>query len=449
MRKDKELSEVVENNSTSMIELRNNNSTIIYISLLPFLSVLAVILTGLVNNTDIIVMMKLGIMVFLLTTAMTFFIRIHDNILNIKYSKSITLIMYLLPILIIMLLEGPEIYSFWMIGGLLIAMLVDNKLGLLVYFNHIFLLTITSRLEPEATIHFLIMGILLVLLSSSLKNKATVIYASIILLSSNTTLSFIMNNFIFNENNDVNYLTSFFSILAVLVTAFLLSCIYNKHVNKYNISQEYITGLKDTESPGQNVLENKEEDDKLNINSQILFDKSTRASYDILLSDNNELLLKIKKYSKALYNHSIMIGDLSGRAANAIGANEDLAKAGGYYHEVGKISGKNYIDEGLKLADEYAFPDELRLILRQHNIKYDRPTSVESAIVMMSDNVASTIEYIEKSGDQRFTSDKIIDNIFKMRMDKGTFDDSGLSIKDFKRLKEFYQHEYKIKVMQS
>jgi membrane-associated HD superfamily phosphohydrolase len=61
---------------------------------------------------------------------------------------------------------------------------------------------------------------------------------------------------------------------------------------------------------------------------------------------------------------------------------------------------------------------------------------------MLSDNIASTIDYIEKSGDNKFSSDMIIDNIFKMRMEKGTFDDSGLTVKDFKLLKEFYQNQY-------
>jgi membrane-associated HD superfamily phosphohydrolase len=68
---------------------------------------------------------------------------------------------------------------------------------------------------------------------------------------------------------------------------------------------------------------------------------------------------------------------------------------------------------------------------------------VEAAIVMLSDSVVSTIEYIEKSEENKFTTNKIIDNIFQMRMDKGTFDGANLSLKDFKMLKEFYQKEFK------
>ena len=57
-----------------------------------------------------------------------------------------------------------------------------------------------------------------------------------------------------------------------------------------------------------------------------------------------------------------------------------LAKAGDFIMK-GKINISQYIEEGLKLAEEYKFPKKLIGILRQHNIKYDKPTSVEAAII--------------------------------------------------------------------
>jgi membrane-associated HD superfamily phosphohydrolase len=123
-----------------------------------------------------------------------------------------------------------------------------------------------------------------------------------------------------------------------------------------------------------------------------------------------------------------------------------LAKAGGLYHDVGKmISKNNYIDEGLAIADEYFFPKELKAILKEHNIKSEKPGSVEAAIVMLSDSVVSTIEYIEKNDDRRYTTNKIIENIFQLRMEKGSFDASTISLKDYKLLKEFYQREFENK----
>jgi putative nucleotidyltransferase with HDIG domain len=168
----------------------------------------------------------------------------------------------------------------------------------------------------------------------------------------------------------------------------------------------------------------------------------TGTSYEVLCSLDNDLIRKMKQYSENLYTHSVRIGDISYRAAMEIGADPMLALAGGLYHEIGKINGKNYIEEGTKIAEDYSFPKALKAVIREHNIKYDKPGSVEAAIVMLSDSVESTIDYIEKNDDHKFTTDKIIDNIFQLRMDKGTFDTSHLTIKDFKLLKEFYQKEY-------
>lgn len=401
--------------------------SILLITILPLISVFTVVIIAMLYRTDIIDILKISIITFLLTTVMVFYIRLKAEFPDIKFSKSIIFISYFISILLIMLPNNPQIYSFWMIGGLINAMLIGKMMGLLVYFNLTFILSITHSLGTDTIIHYLIMGVLFILLSEALKKKDTVIYGAIILLSSNITLSFIMNNFIFDLNSNTNYLASFFSIFAVLVTAFLISVLYERFIdNKLETAHET-----------HEIIEDRE-DEIISTNL-----KNTKTSYDVLLSDDNELLLRIKEHSENLYKHCRLIGDLSGRAAKLIGADEYLARAGGYYHEVGKINGKNYIEEGLKLAEEYSFPEKLKHILKQHNIKYDKPTFVESAIVMISDNVATTIEYIDKTGNQKFSSDKIIDNIFRIRMDKGTFDDSGLSVRDYKLLKEFYQNEFK------
>lgn len=397
------------------------------ISIMPLISVLTVAFIKILYRADTVDMLKTSILTLLLTTAVVLYIRLHSCFSNVNYSGIIFSVSYIASILLIMLPKNPQIFSFWMIGGLINAMLIDKILGLLVYFNLTFILYITCFAAPEAIIHYLIMGVLFVLLSDALKNKSTVIYGAIILLSTNITLIFIINNFIFNSNNNtVNYFTSLFSIFAVLAAAFLLSLIYDKfNQDRPQIVHEAIEEMRDEAIHAA--------------------EDNTRTSYDVLLSDSNDLLMRIKEHSENLYNHCRKIGDLSGRAAGLIGADEELARAGGYYHEIGKIIGSNYIEEGLKLADEYAFPDKLKNIIRQHNIKYDKPTFKESAIVMITDNVVTTIDYIDKNGAQKIAPKKIIDDIFRMRMEKGTFDESGLTVKEFKILKEFFLNEFTAK----
>lgn len=448
MRADRELSYEVKGDSTAVVKHKKSSLSLIFMSLLPLFSVFSIILSGVINRANSIDIIRIGMIAFLLTTAMVFFIRFQEHIIKVPFAAGILYISYLTSIFLIMLIKSPEVYSFWMIGSLIIAMLVDNRLGLLVYFNMTLVVSVAYSLKHEVIIHLMIMGVLFILLSGYLRKKATVVYAAIILLSSNITLAFIMNNFIFETNTNVNYLASFFSIFAVLAAAFLLSLLYDRLLERRKRNERAIIASDRTAAGSEPVSDtgvSQSREDEASGNGISSSDNIQGTSYEALLSEDNELLIRIKEHSESLYNHCKWIGDLSGKAAAVIGANEALARAGGYYHEAGKIIGNNYIEEGLKLADQYGFPQELRDILKQHNIKYDRPTFVESVIVMISDNVASTIEYIDKTGDKKFTIDKIIDNIFRIRLEKGTLDESGLSVKDFKRLKEFFQNEFKSK----
>ncbi|MDF2487028.1 MAG: hypothetical protein K0R46_3196 [Herbinix sp.] len=444
----------------------------ILITILPILSMIAAIVPGILNKTSGVEIAKAAILIMILTTVATFYIRLNlDTILEKKLAKTVITLSYLGSICLLLIVPEPYLYSFWMLGGLFVAMVIDNKLGLLFHFSLSFVMGISLQLEPEIMIHIMIIGVIINLLSGALRSSSTVIYAMIIVLSTNVTLSFVINNFIFDTKINYNYLYSLFSILAVLITAFLLSLCYeriNGKLNDKKVEQEtppqekipaisnttYPTitvDIMDSSSPELSIQSISTEIDETNelvpssiIGENMQLDRiiGTSSSYDVLCSPTNELLMRLKQHSETLYSHALFIADLSGRAAKLIGAQEQLARAGGLYHEIGKLNGKNYIEEGLNIAEDYAFPKELRAILKEHNIKYDKPNSVEAAIVMLSDSVVSTIEYIEKTEENKFTTNKILDNIFQMRMDKGTFDNANLSLKEFKLLKEFYQKEF-------
>lgn len=500
----------------TIVEQKNNN--LIIITLLPLFAMLVAILPGILQSKVGVELVKAGVLTFLLTSAATFYIRMYaGTIINKPYAKTIIIISYLVSVGLLSLAPDADSLCFWMLGGLVVAMLIDQKLGLLLHFNLSFLLGFTLTPGLETVIVVLIMGVLLCFLANALKQKATAVYAIIIVLSTNVTLAFVMNNFFLEAGISYNYLNSLFSILGVMMLGFLFSYFYERRYkvpmeeqpttleagapvgsedSKRNgiqagISQilanegmvsaqsiveeglgtkkavgasteevaetdkeagaskvEIVGAVKEdvgpaktlspaseSEAPMEEVIEDEAEDDHLKI-------IGTRTSYDVLCDLNNTLLQKLKNHSESLFDHSVRISELSEKAARAIGADALLAKVGGLYHEIGKINGKNYIDEGLKIAEEYAFPAELRAIIKEHNIKYDKPGSVEAAIVMLADSVVSTVEYIEKNNDHRFTNQKIIDNIFQLRLDKGTFDASKLSLMDFKALKEFFLKEF-------
>lgn len=420
--------------------------------ILPILSTVLVVLLEFITNGPGISMVKLGVLTLLLSIAAGFYLHAFDSsIFNNKYEKFIVIISYLGSISLLYLVQHPETFCFWMLGGLLISMLFDPKLGLLLHFNLTFLIGIGFAERMETVLQLLLIGTLMNMLSKYLKQKSTVIYAAIIIQSTNITLVFVMNNFVMDSRLGYNYMNSFFSILSVIVIGFFLCKLYEKiglnklitGKNEENQKMKEAEHLDDTEA-----IEDTVSVEPFVQEPDIIDPKATdglRTNYDLLNDENNELLLQLKEKSASLYAHALRIGDLSSRAARAIQADEILAKAGGLYHEIGKIKEGNYIEQGLMLAEEYNFPEKLKTILKQHNIKYEKPTSVEAAIVMLSDNVVSTIEYIEKTEDYKYSRNKIIENIFQMRMEKGTFDESRLSVKDYKVLKEFYQKEFNVK----
>ncbi|MGB4658499.1 MAG: HDIG domain-containing metalloprotein [Mobilitalea sp.] len=437
-----------ENSDSSKVKEVTSKSRIFLLNFLPILSMIAVVVPAIILKEDYIIAAKKGIFTLIFTLVAVFYIRFNaDNIVSKKMSKTIIILSYLASICMLVLIPTPDMIFLWMTGGLLIAMTIDMKLGIIVHFCLAFLLGLTVPLRFESIIQILVLGILMCLLAETMHRISTAIYTVLIVLSTNITLLFVINNFAFPSEKNTEYIYSSLSIFAVLLIDFLLGSIIKKGTNKLEsndsisnsmisiIENESIQTLKQTDSSSFTGLSYEKEDssyqERLKLDSK----------YELLCNTDHELLKKLKEYSESVYLHSLSIAQLSYRAAQVIGADEYLAKAGGLYHEIGKINGKNYIEEGLLIAETYAFPQALKAVLKEHNIKYDKPNSVEAAIVMLSDNLVSTIDYLVKTANNRFTTNKIVDNLFQMRMEKGTFDNSGLSLIDFKRLKDFYQKE--------
>ena len=56
-----------------------------------------------------------------------------------------------------------------------------------------------------------------------------------------------------------------------------------------------------------------------------------------IANPNQPLLKKLLNEAPGTYHHSIMVGNLAERAAEAVGANSLLVRAGAYYHDIGKL----------------------------------------------------------------------------------------------------------------
>ena len=157
------------------------------------------------------------------------------------------------------------------------------------------------------------------------------------------------------------------------------------------------------------------------------------------LQDDFPLIRKLKE-NDALYRHSCEISRLSEMAAKEMGFKDGLAAAGGMFHEAGRLLvPDNYMEGNDALAQTYGFSEELVAVIRQHNTGSEIPKSPEAAIVMLSDCILSTGEYLQENGKRSaITDEKLVMSIFANRMEKGSLAQAGLTQEQIERLRTFY-----------
>lgn len=90
---------------------------------------------------------------------------------------------------------------------------------------------------------------------------------------------------------------------------------------------------------------------------EILFDVATDARLNELLNNNNPLIKRLMMDAPGTYHHSVLVATLAESAAELVGANALLCKAGAYYHDVGKLRSPMYFRENQK--PDYNIHDEL------------------------------------------------------------------------------------------
>ena len=102
---------------------------------------------------------------------------------------------------------------------------------------------------------------------------------------------------------------------------------------------------------------------------EILFGLTSDMTLLELSDLNSPLLRELALTAPGTYHHSIVIGNLSERAAEAIGVNSLLARVGCYYHDIGKMVKPKYFienepDAGKK--QESLAPSMSGLIISSH-----------------------------------------------------------------------------------
>jgi putative nucleotidyltransferase with HDIG domain len=222
-----------------------------------------------------------------------------------------------------------------------------------------------------------------------------------------------------------------------------------------------------------------------------LFKFSTDMVYMELINLDHPLLRKFILKAPGTYNHSVMVATLAEAAAEAIGANALLAKAGGLFHDIGKLKNpqafvenqlegvnihdklppeksaailRAHVEYGEELGRKYKLPERIIDIIKQHHgtklMKYfyhkakemygeekvdekkfrypgPKPQFKEAGIVMLADTVEAAIRSMKDKSN--FNLDEAIHKLIMETVEDGQLNQSGLSLKDISMIEKVFK----------
>ena len=208
-----------------------------------------------------------------------------------------------------------------------------------------------------------------------------------------------------------------------------------------------------------------------------------------LINLEHPLMKELLERAPGTYNHSVNVATLSEAAAQAVDANPLLAKAGAYYHDIGKLRNPEYfientegtsrhdrlspsmsrlvltshVKDGVELAEEYRLPRAIRDIIQQHHgtsliyyfyhkakesckdteVKEEdyrypgpKPRTKEAAIVMMADSVEAATKTLEEPSPSRIRN--LVREIVTSTFLDGQLEECELTLRDIYRIMEVF-----------
>lgn len=220
-----------------------------------------------------------------------------------------------------------------------------------------------------------------------------------------------------------------------------------------------------------------------------IFHLATPSRLLELSNPNQPMMKRLMLEAPGTYHHSIVVANLAVAAAEKIGANPYLARAGAYYHDIGKLKRPGYFKEnqmgdnphdrtdpfvsaailtshtrdGLQLARSASLPREVQDIIVQHHgdtpvmyfyhkalqmsngnpvdirdFRYEgsRPQTKEAAIVMLADTVEAAVRSMQDPTPKAIT--RFMEQLIREKLEDGQLSESPLSLRDLDGISEAF-----------
>jgi putative nucleotidyltransferase with HDIG domain len=210
-----------------------------------------------------------------------------------------------------------------------------------------------------------------------------------------------------------------------------------------------------------------------------------------LANPSQPLLRRLLVETPGTYHHSLMVGNLAERAAEAIAADPLVARVAAYYHDVGKLANplafienqaggdnihdqldpevsagilKQHVADGIDLAYKARLPKALIAYIPQHHgtaiMSYfyarakemappgvvvderkfrhagPKPQSREAALIMLADGVEASVRSLASRDEPAIRA--MVTRIIEERTADGQFDECDLTLRDLERIREAF-----------
>jgi putative nucleotidyltransferase with HDIG domain len=210
-----------------------------------------------------------------------------------------------------------------------------------------------------------------------------------------------------------------------------------------------------------------------------------------LANPSQPLLRRLLVETPGTYHHSLMVGNLAERAAEAIGADPLVTRVAAYYHDIGKLANplafienqaggenihdqldpevsagilKQHVVDGIDLAYRAHLPTALIAYIPQHHgtaiMSYffarakelagpgvvvderkfrhagPKPQSREAALIMLADGVEASVRSLSSRDEPAIRA--MVGRIIDERASDGQFDECDLTLRDLERIREAF-----------
>ena len=214
---------------------------------------------------------------------------------------------------------------------------------------------------------------------------------------------------------------------------------------------------------------------------EAVFHLATPSRLLEIANPNHPLMKRLMIEAPGTYHHSIIVANLAEAAADKIGANAYLARAGAYYHDIGKLKRPGYFSEnqhgsnphektdpyisaailtshtkdGALMAQKAHLPPEIQDIILQHHgvtpvmffyhkalqlsdgkhvdindFRYSgpKPRTREASIVMMADSIEAAVRSMKEPTHKAI--DQYIERLVRGKLEDGQLSECPLSLHD-------------------